>query len=384
MKLIFRMQKNNRYSLIPLISAVHSRVKDVQIFLANDVREILKIEPPAVVAYSFMSFDLDQISKEIQKLKVLGYTLIAGGPHVTARPFKSLELGFHHIFIGDGEENLIRFLNGEQDVIFDGLKNRINLDDYPPFCVDLDLFMPLEITRGCVFDCAYCETSLIGGRKPRHRSIESIIHYCELGLKKNKYIARFISPNSFGYGSIDGIKPNVNAIDTMLFELKKIGMREIYFGTFPSDVRPESVSDDLLKAIKKYVNNRSITIGAQSGSERVLKKIKRTHSVENLLKAIDLILSNDFTPYVDFIFGFPFETDEDRYETLNLIDKLVRIGCKIHAHTFMPLPGTELEQIGSAVIPEWFRKRIAQLSSQGKLDGYWEKQRILSQKLAGR
>lgn len=383
MKLVFKIQKNNRYSLIPLISAVHGRVKGAQIFLLESVQEILKVQPPATIAYSFMSFDLDQISQEVRDLKAMGYTLIAGGPHVTARSYESLNLGFQHIFIGDGEENLVKFLNGEQSIIFDGITNRINLDDYPPFCAELDLFMPIEITRGCIFDCAYCETPLIGGRKPRHRSIESIVYYCEVGLKKNKYIARFISPNSFGYGSFDGIKPNVQAIDALLFELKKIGMKEIYFGTFPSDVRPESVDDNVLKVIKKYVNNKSIVIGAQSGSERILRKIKRAHSTESLLKAVDLILANGFTPHVDFIFGFPFETDEDRYETLNLMDKLISMGCKIHAHTFMPLPGTELEKIGSAIIPEWFRKKIAQLSSQGKLDGYWEKQQILSQRLAG-
>lgn len=381
MKLVFKIQKNNRYSLIPLISAVHGKVKGAQIFLLKSVQEISKIQPPAIVAYSFMSFDLDQISQEVRDLKAMGYTLIAGGPHVTARPYESLNLGFQHIFIGDGEENLVKFLNGEQSIIFDGIRNRINLDDYPPFCAELDLFMPIEITRGCIFDCAYCETPLIGGRKPRHRSIESIVYYCEVGLKKNKYIARFISPNSFGYGSVDAIKPNVQAIDTLLFELKKIGMKEIYFGTFPSDVRPESVDDDVLKVIKKYVNNKSIIIGAQSGSERILRKIKRAHSTESLLRAVDLILANGFIPHVDFIFGFPFETDEDRYETLNLIDRLIGMGCKIHAHTFMPLPGTELEKIGSAIIPEWFRKKIAQLSSQGKLDGYWERQQILSQRL---
>ncbi|MFN4191032.1 MAG: TIGR04013 family B12-binding domain/radical SAM domain-containing protein, partial [Pseudothermotoga sp.] len=157
MKLIFRIEKNNRYSLIPLIGAVHSRMKDVQIFLAKSVQELVKVPPPAVVAYSFMSFDLDQIFKEVHDLKTMNYTLIAGGPHVTAKPYESLRLGFDHIFVGDGEENLLKFLNGEKKMILDGLKDRINLDDYPPFCAELDLFMPIEITRGCVFECAYCE-----------------------------------------------------------------------------------------------------------------------------------------------------------------------------------------------------------------------------------
>lgn len=378
------MRRNNRYSLIPLIAAVHDRLRNVQIFLAKDLQEILKIEPPAVVAYSLMSFDLDEVRNEIDLLHSKKYTLIAGGPHVTARSSELLKLGFDHLFIGDGEQSLIRFLEGEEQLVFDGVSERVSLDDYPPFCAELDLFMPIEITRGCAFNCAYCQTPFIGGHKPRHRSVEQIVYYCQIGLEKHKVVARFISPNSFGYGSIDGIKPNAELIEKLLFGLKKIGMKEIYFGTFPSDVRPESVSDEVLRVIKKYVNNRSIIVGAQSGSEEVLKKIHRDHSAEELLRAVELILRHGFTPHVDFIFGFPFETDEDRQKTLSLIEKLIEMSCKIHAHTFMPLPGTELEKVGSAIMPEWFRKRIAQLSAKGKLDGYWQKQQQLSQKVANR
>ncbi len=378
------MRRNNRYSLIPLVAAVHDRLGNVQIFLAEDLQEILKIEPPAVVAYSFMSFDLDEMKNEIELLHSRNYTLIAGGPHVTARSSELLKLGFDHLFIGDGEQNLIRFLEGQEQPVFDGVSERVSLDDYPPFCAELDLFMPIEITRGCAFNCAYCQTPFIGGHKPRHRSVEQIVYYCQIGLKKHRVVARFISPNSFGYGSIDGIRPSAELIDTLLFELKKIGMREIYFGTFPSDVRPESVNGEVLKVIKKYVNNRSIIVGAQSGSEEILKKIHRGHSAEELLRAVELILEHGFTPHVDFIFGFPFETDDDRQKTLSLIEKLIEMGCKIHAHTFMPLPGTELEKVGSAIMPEWFRKRIAQLSAKGKLDGYWQKQQQLSQKMANR
>lgn len=112
--MIFRIQRSNRYSLIPLISAVKDRMRDVQIFLAKSVQEVLQIEPPAVVAYSFMSFDLDDISKEISHLRDMDYTLIAGGPHITARPFESLRMGFEHVFVGDGEENLVDFLKGEK------------------------------------------------------------------------------------------------------------------------------------------------------------------------------------------------------------------------------------------------------------------------------
>ena len=145
--------------------------------------------------------------------------------------------------------------------------------------------------------------------------------------------------------------------------------------------RQESVNDEVLSVVKKYVNNRSIIVGAQSGSERVLKILRRNHSTEDVLKAVDTIKRHGFVPHVDFIFGFPFETQEDQHETLQFVEKLVEMGCKIHAHSFLPLPGTSLERAGSARLPHWLKKRLSQLSAQGKLDGYWQKQEHMSWEL---
>lgn len=381
MRLIFRQTKFNRYSVVALLSAVVSRLNCVEIVIARRLEDILSYPTDSFVAYSFMSFDLGQVQEEVKLLKSKGYTLLAGGPHPTARPEECLAMGFDHVFIGDGEENLIEFLKGERRSIFDGVSRRVDLNDYPPFCVELSQFMPIEITRGCPFGCAYCQTSSIAGKIVRHRSVERIVHYCQLGLKKHKYVARFIAPNAFGYGSKDGVTPNVDAIESLLFNLRKIGMREIYFGTFPSDVRPESVNDEVLSVVKKYVNNRSIIVGAQSGSERVLKILRRNHSTEDVLRAVDTIKRHGFVPHVDFIFGFPFETEEDQHETLQFVEKLVEMGCKIHAHSFLPLPGTSLERAGSARLPHWLKKRLSQLSAQGKLDGYWQKQEHMSWEL---
>ncbi|KAF2957183.1 B12-binding domain/radical SAM domain-containing protein [Thermotoga sp. Ku-13t] len=381
MRLIFRQTKFNRYSIVALLSAVVSRLDSVEIVIARRLEDIVSFPTDSFVAYSFMSFDLKQVREEVKLLKSKGYTLLAGGPHPTAQPEECLAMGFDHVFIGDGEENLIEFLKGERQPIFDGISMRVDLNDYPPFCVELSQFMPIEITRGCPFGCAYCQTSSIAGKIVRHRSVEQIVHYCQLGLKKHKYVARFITPNAFGYGSKDGVTPNVDAIESLLFNLRKIGMREIYFGTFPSDVRPESVNDEVLSVVKKYVNNRSIIVGAQSGSERVLKILRRGHSTEDVLKAVDTIKRHGFVPHVDFIFGFPFETEEDLHETLQFVEKLVEMGCKIHAHSFLPLPGTILERAGSARLPNWLKKRLSQLSAEGKLDGYWQKQEHMSVEL---
>jgi B12-binding domain/radical SAM domain protein len=381
MKLVFRQTKFNRYSVVALLSAVVSRLNWVEIVIAKKIDDILTLPKDSVVAYSFMSFDLRRVQEEVKILKLKGYTLLAGGPHPTARAEECLRMGFDHVFMGDGEENLIEFLKGERKPVFDGLSKRIDLNDYPPFCVELSQFMPIEISRGCPFNCAYCETSLVAGRIVRHRSVEQIVHYCELGLRKHKYVARFITSNAFGYGSKDGVTPNVEAIESLLFNLKRIGMREIYFGTFPSDVRPDSVNDEVVKIVKKYANNKSVILGAQSGSDRVLKILRRGHGKDDVLNAVEILLKHGFTPHVDFIFGFPFETQDDQHETIQFIEKLVQMGCKIHAHSFLPLPGTSLEKAGCALLPGWLKRRLSKLASEGRLDGYWQKQEQMSHEL---
>ncbi|HBF11109.1 TIGR04013 family B12-binding domain/radical SAM domain-containing protein [Thermotoga neapolitana] len=382
MYILFRETKNNWYSIAALLSTIYSRHLDVE---ARPVKfgEIKNFPPDeTVVAYSFMSFDLEVVKEEVVQLKKQGYTLIAGGPHASADPEGCLGMGFDHVFIGDGEENILRFLMGERERIFDGISKRVNLNHYPPFLPSKGIYMPIEITRGCPFSCAYCQTPSLAGKQVRHRDVDVIIHYAKLGVEKNRKLARFIAPNSFGYGSRNGVTPNVEKIEELLYGLKKVGVEEIYFGTFPSEVRPESVTDEVLKVVKKYVKNRSIVIGAQSGSDRVLKIIKRGHTVEQVEEAIEKIAFHGFTPHVDFIFGFPFETKEDIEMTFNFIMRIVeRYGAKIHAHTFMPLPGTELFRAGPGRLTKDHYRFLGRLASKGILDGYWLKQETLSRKV---
>ncbi|MEN3042380.1 MAG: TIGR04013 family B12-binding domain/radical SAM domain-containing protein [Fervidobacterium sp.] len=382
-RIIFRTTKYNRYSVTALVSAILSKL-NLEVIECKSMNDILQYPAKGtVVAYSFMSFDLDLVVEEITKLKQYGYTLIAGGPHATANPEQMLSVGFDHVFIGDGERNIIEFLSGRcNEKLIDGVSKRVNLDDYPPVCEQKKLFMPIEISRGCPFNCGYCQTPRLAGKIVRHRSIEQIAEYEKISVKHGKTVARFITPNAFGYGSKNGVTPNLEAIDELLYKVKSAGVTEIYFGTFPSDVRPESVTADVVKLIKKYVDHDYIVIGAQSGSNRILEKIQRGHTVEKVEEALEILSHNGFYAKVDFIFGFPFETRDDVEETFNFIEKIVKkYNAKIHAHTFMPLPGTPLWSEGPGILKDYHYKFLGKLASQGILDGYWLKQEQLAKKV---
>ncbi|MBO8161574.1 MAG: TIGR04013 family B12-binding domain/radical SAM domain-containing protein [Thermosipho sp. (in: Bacteria)] len=385
-RLLFRYTPTNRYSITALVASIFSYRKDIDLIEVRHLNEIFNFEVKGtVVLFSFMSFDFETVEKEVKILKNKGYTLIAGGPHATANPQQTLNIGFDYVFIGDGEENIRKFINGEfpSNRIYDGISKRVDLSNFPPFCPEKNLYMPIEITRGCPFSCGYCQTPRLAGKVVRHRTLEQIIEFSKIGVKNGRKIARFISPNSFGYGSKNGVIPNPEKVDNLLYNLKKVGVEEIYFGTFPSDVRPESINEEILSVIKKYVNNKYIVIGAQSGSDRILKLINRGHDIEQIENALYLLNKFGFIPRVDFIFGFPFETDEDIDKTFEFIKKIVnKYNAKVHAHTFMPLPGTPLANIGAGKLKEKHYKFLGTLTAQGYLDGYWLKQEELARRVA--
>lgn len=89
-------------------------------------------------------------------------------------------------------------------------------------------------------------------------------------------------------------------------------IKRFFFGTFPSEVRPEFVTEESVELVRKYCANDSLSLGAQSGSGRILKEIRRGHTVEDSISAVECCLEHEIVPAVDFIFGLPTETEEDQ------------------------------------------------------------------------
>jgi B12-binding domain/radical SAM domain protein len=197
------------------------------------------------------------------------------------------------------------------------------LDDYPPF--NQNLRAPIEISRGCPYNCKYCQTPRLFGTKMRHRSVEAIAFY-------SNYLSdvRFTSPNAFTYGS-DGRHTAFAKVSELLSSLRG----RVYFGTFPSEVRPEFITDEVLDVVKERCANTSIHIGVQSGSDAVLEETNRGHSRQDVEVAVDLCRSHGFLPVVDFIFGLPTEAAADQADSLDLVEYVVSTGGQVRAHYFI-------------------------------------------------
>ena len=75
----------------------------------------------------------------------------------------------------------------------------------------------------------------------------------------------------------------------------------------------------------------------------MLHQLHRGHSVDDVIAAVELCRDYAIVPIVDFIVGFPFETDEDQKATGDLIQWVARSG-NVHVHRFIPLPGTPVPE----------------------------------------
>ncbi|MFB3765670.1 MAG: TIGR04013 family B12-binding domain/radical SAM domain-containing protein [Methanotrichaceae archaeon] len=358
----FRWNDKNSYSIAALLPLIDAG-------LAREPR-------PGIMLYSFATAQAEEVYEEISKSKV-DAIFIAGGPHPSAMPEESLEY-FDYVVIGEGEETLPELLKAitrgkdpkgvkgiayktNSGVIYTGQREPVDLDLYPPFG---KILSPIEISRGCPWKCAYCQTSCLFGSIMRHRSIAAIMKYAH----RHKDI-RLTSPNSLAYGS-DGLRPRLDKVQSLLSSLSEL-KRPIYFGTFPSEVRPEFVSHKALELITKYCANKALSIGCQSGSEHILRAIARGHSVAQVEEACDLCAEYGLIPQVDLIFGLPMESPDDQILTLDLAKRIIAKRGKVRAHYFTPLPGTPLAGTLPSQLAEEVVAELGRLALEGRLTGVW-------------
>ena len=411
LNLVIYYNKSNRYSFNSLLGAIeiNERLNDINVLFVEkkenlfNLSDIIDKESKTIFLFSFFTtqifeiFDLIKNLREIYEDKIL---IIGGGPHPTGDPIGPLKIGFDYIFRGEGEESFTNFLinliekkdvenikgisyKKDGDLNISKLSDSVDINLYPPFSIKYEKFSPIEITRGCPFFCFYCQTPYIFGKNLRHRSIENIIKYVEIMKKLNLLDLRFITPNAFSYGSKDGKTLNLLALEELLKEIKRVlkDKGRIFLGTFPSEVRPDFVLEETIILLKKYAYNDSIVIGAQSGSERILNLINRGHGVKEIYKSVEICKKFNIKPIVDFIFGLPYEEKEDIEETLKVMKDLIKMGAKIHAHTFIPLPQTPFQFKKSGRVNEKIRNFIKENFKDKVVFGDWGVQQKLGKKI---
>ena len=113
---------------------------------------------------------------------------------------------------------------------------------------------------------------------------------------------------------------------------------------------PAEVNDSMIAAMRDHENiSRYLHLPVQSGSSKILRRMKRLYTREHYLETIARI--REAIPEIHFstdvIVGFPGETEEDFQQTLSLIEE-VRYGS-MFAFKYSPRPGTPALKIGAPV-----------------------------------
>jgi len=353
-------------------------------------------KPPPVFLISAMSTQHEEVAGAVDALKrrFPGAYVAAGGPHAAALPETMLEVGADAVCLGEGEEQTFAFLQAlgrgaspAQAATLAGFRTTdtegerpapTTLEAWPAVSVRFSAFGPIEITRGCPNRCLFCQTPRLFG-PVRHRPLESVLAAAAEMLSRGMRDVRCLAPNALAYGSRDAREPNTNALETLLSSLRRLVERRngrLFFGTFPSEVRPEFVRADTLRILARHVHNRRLVIGVQSGSDETLRRLRRGHTATEAFEAVRLALEAGFRVEADFIFGFPEELEppEALAESVSFAERVAELGARIHAHWFMPLPGTPLAGVAPLEPPQKLHERLLRLLGRAG-SGQWERQR---------
>jgi B12-binding domain/radical SAM domain protein len=411
---VFSYQYPGKYALNVLAGALESRpeLDEVELHFPRDLeglerktRDAIERGCRTVVAWSSYSPSFPRTVEELRTLRAaLGdrFLAITGGVHAIGETADALRAGFDLVCTGEGERPLIdlllRLREGRDPLEALGFARRVDskevrtprgepvqLDEFPAFAAKHRLIGAIEITRGCIYACRFCQTPFASKAKFRHRSVDNIAHWIRVIRATGRRDVRFISPTSLSYGAT-GEAPNLAAVEELLAKSREAAGPDgrLYFGTFPSEVRPEHVTAQALALLKRYVDNDNLIIGGQSGSERVLEQSRRGHGVEAIVRAAQIAVECGFVPNVDFILGLPGEGPSEIAQTVELMKRLAELGAKVHGHTFMPLPGTPFRDQPPGKVDEVTRLELERLASKQMLYGQWKQQELMAAEIAVR
>jgi anaerobic magnesium-protoporphyrin IX monomethyl ester cyclase len=336
-------------------------IDGVNLNLPNDKLAEL-IPSGSVVGISILSAYFNEAKELSGILKKKECMVIAGGPHATCLPGFTMENGnCDYLVVGEGESVLHQLLEsmrkGDKYPEIPGLYHKASGKVTRALCIDdldgipfpdWEQMDPNKIrkaphgavakhfpvcvittTRGCPYQCVFCASPVIWGRKIRYRSPENVLDEMEYLIKE------------FGVKEIhfedDNLTLKRDHIERICKGILERGIKVTW--ATPNGIRADKVDKELLALMKKS-GCYSVAFGIESANAEVLKKAKKHESIEDISRAINAAHDLGLITQGFFIFGLPWETRESAEETINFA-----VRSRLDKAQFLLLdilPGTEV------------------------------------------
>lgn len=194
-------------------------------------------------------------------------------------------------------------------------------------------FVP--IIEGCNKFCSYCIVPFSRGRERSRSAAEIVEEVRRLGAEGYREVQLIgQNVNSYRPQTEDGLKAfrGATPFSRLLRAVAATGLERIKFTTsFPRDFHA-----DIVAALDEQENLCNwVHLPVQSGSDRVLKAMRRGHKVADYLKRVDAIRKarRRLALTSDMIVGFPGETAEEFEETMRLVEQCQYDGLYIFKYS---------------------------------------------------
>jgi radical SAM superfamily enzyme YgiQ (UPF0313 family) len=230
-----------------------------------------------IVALTGMSVQRTRMREILTELKLRGAFTVVGGPWVTVREGYFGELA-DVIFVGEAEETWPRFLQEWQARRHQHRYEQTDKTDMTTLPVpryDLlkmrhYLFGSVQFSRGCPFQCEFCDIIVTFGRRPRLKTSDQILRELEALLQQGLEIAFIVDDNLIG---------NKQAIKTVLRSIIDWQHTRGYPLTFFTEASLDLADDPELLQLMVDANISTVFVGIESPNEESLRETKKYQNV---------------------------------------------------------------------------------------------------------
>ncbi len=228
----------------------------------------------------------------------------------------------------------------------------------------------IKISDGCNQHCSFCIVTIVRGdlvNRPAGEIIDEINRLVHSG-----YQEVVLTGVNMGYYRDSDANPAIeNLADLCRLILDATSLYRLRL----SSIEPQTVTDELLDTYAASGGRvcRHFHLPLQSGSERILKLMRRPYSPQAFVERVNQIKAAVPNTIIgaDVIVGFPGETEQDFQQTVDLC----RSGSidYLHVFSYSDRPGTAAAEMGEKVKPEIIRQRnkvLTGISNRARFDSH--------------